>query len=143
MKIVIGNDHAGTEYKEQIMQLLVSKGHEVHNYGTDYSDSVDYPDHVHPVAKDVDQGQAAMGVLICGSGNGVTMTANKYQKVRAALCWNSEIAGLARRHNDANIICIPARFVSLELAKEMIETFTNQPFEGGRHLKRVNKMSCS
>lgn len=143
MKIVIGNDHAGTEYKKQIMQLLVSKGHEVHNYGTDHSDSVDYPDHVHPVAKDVDQGQANIGVLICGSGNGVTMTANKYQKVRAALCWNSEIAGLARSHNDANIICIPARFVSLDSAKEMIDIFINQPFEGGRHLNRVNKISCS
>lgn len=143
MKIVIGNDHAGTEYKEQIVELLVSKGHEVNNYGTDHSDSVDYPDHVHPVANDVDQGHAAMGVLICGSGNGVNMTANKYQKVRAALCWNSEIAELARSHNDANIICIPARFVSLDLAKEMIEIFITHPFEGGRHQNRVSKISCS
>ena len=143
MKIVIGNDHAGTEYKKSIVELLETMGHQVHNYGTDHNNSVDYPDHVHPVAKDVDQNNADFGVLICGSGNGVCMTANKYQNVRAALCWNTEIAGLARGHNNANIICIPARYVSLDQALNMIQTFFTEPFEGGRHQNRVDKIPCS
>ncbi len=143
MRIAIGNDHAGTEYKNVLIDLLKSMEHTVHNYGTDHNNSVDYPDHVHPVAKDVDQNNADLGILICGSGNGVCMTANKYQKVRAALCWNVEIAGLARSHNDANIICIPARYVSLEEAKLMVRTFLSEPFEGGRHQNRVNKIPCS
>ena len=143
MRIVIGNDHAGTEYKNVLIDLLQSMEHTVHNYGTDHNNSVDYPDHVHPVAKDVDQNNADIGILICGSGNGVCMTANKYQNVRAALCWNAEIAGLARSHNDANIICIPARYVSLEEAKHMVRTFLSEPFEGGRHQNRVNKIPCS
>lgn len=142
MKIVIGNDHAGTEYKKSIVELLETMGHQVHNYGTDHNNSVDYPDHVHPVAKDVDQNNADFGVLICGSGNGVCMTANKYQNVRAALCWNTEIAGLARGHNNANIICIPARYVSLDQALNMIQTFFTEPFEGGRHQNRVDKIPC-
>ncbi|MBL6607492.1 MAG: ribose 5-phosphate isomerase B [Flavobacteriaceae bacterium] len=143
MKIVIGNDHAGTDYKNNLVALLTSMGHEVHNYGTDHNSSVDYPDHVHPVAQDVDQKKADLGVLICGSGNGVCMTANKYQNVRAALCWTAEIAALARGHNDANIICIPARYVSLDEAKTMLEKFITEPFEGGRHQNRVNKIpSC-
>lgn len=143
MKIVIGNDHAGTDYKNNLVALLTSMGHEVHNYGTDHNSSVDYPDHVHPVAQDVDQKKADLGVLICGSGNGVCMTANKYQNVRAALCWTAEIAALARGHNDANIICIPARYVSLDKAKTMLEKFITEPFEGGRHQNRVNKIpSC-
>lgn len=143
MKIVIGNDHAGTEYKNNLVALLESIGHEVHNYGTDLNNSVDYPDHVHPVAQDVAQKRADLGVLICGSGNGVCMTANKYQNIRAALCWNPEIAQLARSHNDANIICIPARYVSLSVAKTMLEQFISEPFEGGRHQNRVNKIPCS
>ena len=143
MKIVIGNDHAGTDYKNNLVALLTSMGHEVHNYGTDHNSSVDYPDHVHPVAQDVDQKKADLGVLICGSGNGVCMTANKYQNVRAALCWTAEIAALARGHNDANIICIPARYVSLDEAKTMLEKFITEPFEAGRHQNRVNKIpSC-
>ena len=142
MKIVIGNDHAGTEYKNNLVALLESMGHEVHNYGTDLNNSVDYPDHVHPVAKDVASGTANYGILICGSGNGVCMTANKYQNVRAALCWSDEIAVLGRSHNDANIICIPARFVSLDEAKLMVTKFINEPFEGGRHQNRVNKIPC-
>lgn len=143
MKIVIGNDHAGTDYKNNLVAILTSMGHEVHNYGTDHNSSVDYPDHVHPVAQDVDQKKADLGVLICGSGNGVCMTANKYQNVRAALCWTAEIAALARGHNDANIICIPARYVSLDEAKTMLEKFITEPFEGGRHQNRVNKIpSC-
>ena len=143
MKIVIGNDHAGTEYKNNLVALLESIGHEVHNYGTDLNNSVEYPDHVHPVAQDVAQKRADLGVLICGSGNGVCMTANKYQNIRAALCWNPEIAQLARSHNDANIICIPARYVSLSVAKTMLEQFISEPFEGGRHQNRVNKIPCS
>ena len=143
MRIAIGNDHAGTEYKNVLIDLLKSMEHTVHNYGTDHNNSVDYPDHVHPVAKDVDQNNADIGILICGSGNGVCMTANKYQKVRAALCWSDEIAGLARSHNDANIICIPARYVSIEEAKLMVRTFVSEPFEGGRHQNRVNKIPCS
>lgn len=143
MKIVIGNDHAGTEYKNNLVALLESMGHEVQNYGTDLNNSVDYPDHVHPVAQDVAQKRADLGVLICGSGNGVCMTANKYQNIRAALCWNPEIAQLARSHNDANIICIPARYVSLSVAKTMLEQFISEPFEGGRHQNRVNKIPCS
>ena len=143
MRIVIGNDHAGTEYKNVLIDLLQSMEHTVDNYGTDHNSSVDYPDHVHPVAKDVDQNNAELGILICGSGNGVCMTANKYQNVRAALCWSAEIAGLARSHNDANIICIPARYVSLEEAKHMVRTFLSEPFEGGRHQNRVNKIPCS
>ncbi len=143
MKIVIGNDHAGTDYKNNLVAILTSMGHEVHNYGTDHNSSVDYPDHVHPVAQDVNQKKADLGVLICGSGNGVCMTANKYQNVRAALCWTAEIAALARGHNDANIICIPARYVSLDEAKTMLEKFITEPFEGGRHQNRVNKIpSC-
>ena len=143
MKIVIGNDHAGTDYKNNLVALLTSMGYEVHNYGTDHNSSVDYPDHVHPVAQDVDQKKADLGVLICGSGNGVCMTANKYQNVRAALCWTAEIAALARGHNDANIICIPARYVSLDEAKTMLEKFITEPFEGGRHQNLVNKIpSC-
>ena len=143
MKIVIGNDHAGTDYKNNLVALLTSIGHEVHNYGTDHNSSVDYPDHVHPVAQDVNQKKADLGVLICGSGNGVCMTANKHQNVRAALCWTAEIAALARGHNDANIICIPARYVSLDEAKTMLEKFITEPFEGGRHQNRVNKIpSC-
>jgi ribose 5-phosphate isomerase B len=143
MKIVIGNDHAGTDYKNSIVMLLESMGHEVQNYGTDQNSSVDYPDHVHPVASDIDKNKAELGVLICGSGNGVCMTANKYQNVRAALCWNEEIAGLARGHNNANIICIPARYVSLDQAKNMVQTFLSESFEGGRHQNRVNKIPCS
>jgi len=143
MNIVIGNDHAGTEYKQALVELIEQMGHSVQNYGTDDNASVDYPDHVHPVANDVASGIANYGVLICGSGNGVCMTANKYQNVRAALCWSDEIAVLGRSHNDANIICIPARFVSLEEAKLMVTKFINEPFEGGRHQNRVNKIPCA
>lgn len=140
MKISIGNDHAGTAYKELIQEKLQAMGHTVINHGTNSSDSVDYPDFVHPVAGDVEKGEADLGVIICGSGNGANMTANKHQGVRSALCWNVEIARLAREHNDANVISIPARFVAKELAVEMLETFVNTEFEGGRHQKRVNKI---
>jgi len=140
MKISIGNDHAGTDYKFAIIKLLESKGIEVTNYGTDSNDSVDYPDFVHPVAKDVVNKSADFGILICGSANGVAMTANKYQEVRAGLCWNKEIVELTRQHNNANILCIPARYTAIPQALQMVETFLNTKFEGGRHQNRVNKI---
>ncbi|SMG49339.1 ribose 5-phosphate isomerase B [Arenibacter troitsensis] len=142
MKIAIGNDHAGTEYKLAIIGLLKSMGTEVINHGTDGSDSVDYADFVHPVAIDVEEGNADLGIIICGSGNGVSMTANKHQKIRAALCWTSEIVQLAKEHNDANILSLPARFVSLPQALEMVKTFLNTSFEGGRHERRIEKIPC-
>jgi ribose 5-phosphate isomerase B len=142
MKISIGNDHAGSEYKRAIVEMLIAKGHEVTNYGTDSAASVDYPDFGHPVAADVSEAKADFGIVICGSGNGISMTVNKYAKVRAALCWMKEIAALARQHNDANIISIPARFISIAQAVEMVETFLNTEFEGGRHQNRVDKISC-
>jgi ribose 5-phosphate isomerase B len=142
MKIAIGNDHAGPDYKIAIVQFLEQEGYEVINYGTNTTDSVDYPDFGHPVAKDVSEGKVDFGIVICGSGNGIAMTANKHQKVRAALCWTKEIAALARQHNDANIISIPARFTSIDQAVEMVDTFLNTNFEGGRHATRVDKISC-
>lgn len=140
MKISIGNDHAGTSYKKLLQEKLESLGHEVTNYGTNSDDSVDYPDFVHPVATDVENGKADLGVIICGSGNGANMTANKHQGVRSALCWNTEIAELAKSHNNANILSIPSRFVSEELAIKMLETFLNTEFEGGRHQRRIDKI---
>tara|TARA_R110002074_G_scaffold293514_11_gene465229 strand:+ start:852 stop:1283 length:432 start_codon:yes stop_codon:yes gene_type:complete len=140
MNISIGNDHAGTDYKFAIVKLLESKGIKVNNYGTDANDSVDYPDFVHPVAKDVVAKEADFGILICGSANGVAMTANKYQEVRAGLCWTNEIVELIRQHNNANILCIPARYTSIPQALKMVETFLVTEFEGGRHQNRVNKI---
>ncbi|MDX1470260.1 MAG: ribose 5-phosphate isomerase B [Flavobacteriaceae bacterium] len=142
MKISIGNDHAGTEYKNLIVQHLQDAGHNVKNHGTNSDDSVDYPDFVHPVADDVENGNADFGIIICGSGNGANMTANKHQSVRSALCWTKEIAKLAREHNDANILSIPARFTAIQQALEMVDTFLNTDFEGGRHERRVNKIPC-
>ena len=143
MKISIGNDHAGPEYKKAIVAMLIAKGHEITNYGTDATDSVDYPDFGHPVAIDVAERKADFGIVICGSGNGISMAVNKHSKVRAALCWMKEIAVLARQHNDANIISIPARFTSIPQALEMVDVFLNTEFEGGRHQTRVDKISCS
>ena len=142
MKISIGNDHAGPEYKKAIVDFLKQKGHEIVNHGTNTFDSVDYPDFGHPVAIDVATGKADFGVVICGSGNGINMTVNKHQGIRSALCWDKEIASLARQHNDANIISIPARFTSIQQAVEMVDTFLNTSFEGGRHANRVNKIAC-
>jgi len=140
MKISIGNDHAGTEYKKEIIKHLESKKISVINNGTNKKESVDYPDHIHPVANQIEKGESQMGIIICGSGNGANMTANKHQKIRSALCWNNEIAKLARTHNNANILSIPSRFVSLKAAIEMVETFIKTEFEGGRHLTRINKI---
>lgn len=143
MKVAIGNDHAGTEYKLAIVGLLKSMGYEVVNHGSDGTDSVDYPDFIHPVASDVASDRADFGIIICGSGNGASMTANKHQKVRAALCWTKEIVQLAREHNDANILSLPARFISMPQALEMTKTFFNTKFQGGRHERRVEKIPCT
>lgn len=142
MKISIGNDHAGPDYKKAIVQFLESKGHTVINHGTDTFDSVDYPDFGHAVANDVEAQKADFGIIICGSGNGIAITANKHQGIRAALCWINEIAALARQHNNANIISIPARYTNIKQAVEMVETFLTTDFEGGRHATRVDKMAC-
>ncbi|MDU8884698.1 ribose 5-phosphate isomerase B [Yeosuana sp. MJ-SS3] len=143
MKISIGNDHAGTEYKFAVLKYLESKGIEVLNHGSDSSDSVDYADFIHPVAQDVEDNKADFGIIICGSGNGASMTANKHQGIRSAICWTKEIAELARSHNNANILSIPARFTAKEQAIEMVETFLNTSFEGGRHDRRINKIPLS
>lgn len=142
MRISIGNDHAGPDYKKVIVDYLQEKGHTIINHGTDTFDSVDYPDFGHEVAYDVQVKNADFGIVICGSGNGIAMTANKHQDVRAALCWTKEIAELARQHNDANVISIPARYTSIPQAVAMVDTFLNTAFEGGRHANRVNKIAC-
>lgn len=142
MQISIGNDHAGPEYKEKIIAFLKSENYETINYGTNTTDSVDYPDFIHPVAKDVSEGKSDFGIIICGSGNGANMTANKYQKIRSALCWKKEIVVLAREHNDANILSLPARFISIPQAIEMVKVFISTKFEGGRHQKRIDKIPC-
>ncbi len=140
MKISIGNDHAGPDYKKAIVDFLKSKGYEIINHGTDSFDSVDYPDMAHPVALDVTEKRVDLGIVICGSGNGIAMTVNKHQDIRAALCWTKEIAALARLHNDANVVSIPARFTSIQQAVEIVDTFISTDFEGGRHTTRVNKI---
>ncbi|HLO71206.1 MAG TPA: ribose 5-phosphate isomerase B [Flavipsychrobacter sp.] len=141
LPLALGCDHAGFELKEAVKKLLQENGWTVEDKGTYSTDSTDYPDYAHPVADMVSTGAASVGILICGSGNGVCMTANKHVGVRAALCWNEEIAALARQHNDANIICIPARFVPQEQAFNMLDTFLSIAFEGGRHERRVAKMA--
>lgn len=141
--VAIGCDHAGYEYRAQIISFLNKRDTHILDKGTDSSDSVDYPDFVHPVADAVEAGLADLGIVICGSGNGAAMTANKHQNIRAALCWNTELASLARLHNNANVISIPARFVSIEEAIAMVETFLDTDFEGGRHARRVDKMACT
>lgn len=140
--LAIGADHAGFEYKEAIIKHLTQKGFTITNMGTFSPESVDYPDFSHPVADAVERGNATLGILICGSANGVAMAANKHAGIRAAICWQLEIARLARTHNDANIICLPARFVALPYAIEMTELFINTAFEGGRHQRRVDKIAC-
>ena len=143
MKISIGNDHAGVDYKRAIIKHLENKGNTLNNYGTNVLESVDYPDFIHPVAKSVQEGKVDFGIIICGSGNGAAMTANKHQKVRAALCWTKEIAELARQHNDANILSLPARYLSLPQALQMVDVFISTKFEAGRHKNRVDKIACN
>lgn len=142
MKIAIGNDHAGTEYKKAILEHLENKGIEVVNFGTDSEDSVDYPDFIHPVAEAVTNKEVDWGIIICGSGNGANMTANKHKAIRSALCWNKEIVEMARRHNNANILSIPSRYTAKAQAIAMVDTFLNTEFDGGRHQRRVEKISA-
>ena len=142
LPVAIGCDHAGFDYKEAVISFLDGKNVSWKDFGTYSSDSVDYPDFAHPVSNAVESGEAGFGILICGSANGVAMTANKHQGIRAAVCWGEELAELARKHNNANIICIPARFVREGLVERMIEIFMHTDFEGGRHKNRVNKIAC-
>jgi ribose 5-phosphate isomerase B len=140
--IALGADHAGVAYKKEVIEWLENKGYQVKDFGTYSTDSVDYPDFAHPTAASVENGETAFGILFCGSANGVAITANKHASIRAGLCWLPEVAELTRLHNDANIICIPARFVSVESAIEMIDLFMTTAFEGGRHQGRVDKIRC-
>lgn len=143
MNISIGNDHAGVDLKEAIISYLEQKGHQLHNHGTNNEDSVDYPDFIHPVALDVEKKKSDIGIIICGSGNGAAMTANKHHNIRAALCWSAEISKLSRLHNDANILSIPARFVKFKQAMEIVDQFISTSFDGGRHQKRIEKIPCT
>lgn len=143
LPVAIGGDHAGYEYKEEVISYLEGKGVQIKDFGTDSSASVDYPDFAHPVASAVESGEYAYGILICGSANGVAITANKHQGIRAAICWGDELARLARSHNNANILCIPAKFVDTATAKEMVDIFAETVFEGGRHENRVKKIACA
>jgi ribose 5-phosphate isomerase B len=143
MKIALGGDHAGYQYKSLVLQQLEKLGHEVKDFGPFSEASVDYPDFVHPLATAVENKEYELGILLCGSGNGVAITANKHAGIRAALCWEKELAQLARSHNDANVLCLPARFVSEEVAAQMVEAFLTTPFEGGRHQTRVDKIACA
>ncbi|WP_114748677.1 ribose 5-phosphate isomerase B [Pleomorphovibrio marinus] len=142
--IALGGDHAGFTYKEKLTQVLLEKGYEVKDFGPYNDGSVDYPDYVHPLCREVgnEKGAINKGIIICGSGNGVAITANKHSHIRAAICWKEELAALARQHNDANVLAVPARFVDFELAVKMVETFLTTDFEGGRHQRRVDKITC-
>ncbi len=139
-KIAIASDHAGFELKEELKAFLKEKNIDTVDFGTDSSDSVDYPDYAHPLAEAVENGKVELGITICGSGNGINMTANKHQGIRSALCWNKEISVLARSHNNANICSLPARFISLQEAKDILGAFLSTEFEGGRHQKRIDKI---
>lgn len=141
-KIAIGGDHAGFDYKERLKKWLEKKGYTIHDFGTNSSESADYPDFAHPVAEAVEKKEYDFGVLICGSANGVAMAANKHQGIRAAICWTEELATLARQHNNANIVCLPARFISYNEAEKITDRFFHENFGGGRHERRVNKISC-
>jgi ribose 5-phosphate isomerase B len=141
--IAVGSDHAGFDYKEALISFLEGKGLTFTDFGTNSKDAVDYPDFAHPVAAAVEDGKAAFGILLCGSANGVAITANKHQGIRAAICWGEELAQLARAHNNANMICIPARFVREGDVEKMVGIFMSTAFEGGRHLRRVEKIGCA
>jgi ribose 5-phosphate isomerase B len=141
MKVALGSDHAGFEYKEKLRELLTNK-YELKDFGTHSKDSADYPDFAHPVSVAVENKVYDLGILVCGSANGVAITANKHQGIRAAICWNEELAVLARKHNDANILCIPARFIDFGMTEKIVDKFLTTDFEGGRHSTRVNKISC-
>ncbi len=140
LKIAIAGDHAGYQYKEMLKKVLTEKGYLVEDFGPHVEESVDYPDYVHPTVESIENKENEFGILICGSGNGVAMTANKHRLIRAALCWDVPLAALARHHNNANVLCIPSRFVSEETAVHMAEKFLSSEFEGGRHSRRVEKI---
>ena len=140
MNILVSNDHAGVELKNAVKDLLESKGYVVENLGDNSGESVDYPDIIHPLAKEISQNIEKKGIIMCGTGNGVSMVANKYEGVRAGLCWSKEIAELIRKHNDANVLSLPARFLSIKEALEIVEVFLETDFEGGRHERRVDKI---
>jgi len=140
--IAIGGDHAGFEYKTEMIKVLEAHGYEVKDFGPFTNASADYPDFVHPLCNAIEAGEFKQGILICGSGNGVAITANKHQGIRAALCWNEDLAALARQHNDANVLALPARFIPFDLAAKLAEIFLTTEFEGGRHATRVHKISC-
>ena len=140
MNLAIGSDHAGFETKQILVEYLKSKGHTVTDFGTNSPESMDYPDVAHPLAEAVEAGKFDLGITLCGSGNGINITLNKHQGIRSALCWNTEIAALARQHNNANICAIPARFISVDLAKQVVDTFLSTGFEGGRHQRRIDKI---
>jgi len=142
MNIAIGGDHASPALKQAIIEKFTNEGHVFNNFGTDDNSSVDYPDFGHPVAKAVEDKSADLGIVICGSGNGINMTVNKHAGIRSALCWNTELASLARQHNNANVLALPARFISQEVALAIVEAFLKASFEGGRHQKRVEKINC-
>lgn len=142
-KIAIACDHAGYEYKERLVEYFRSNGYEVKDFGAYSDESMDYPDTAHPLAYAIENGEYDLGFTLCGSGNGISMTANKHQGVRCALCWNVEISELARQHNDANVCGIPARFISYDEAKAIADAFLNTDFEGGRHQRRVDKIAIS
>ncbi len=143
IKIAIGGDHAGFDYKKEIIEVLTSQGHEVKDFGPYSTDSCDYPDYVHPLAQAVESGEYVRGIVICGSANGVNMTANKYQGIRSAMVWTPEMVKLTRTHNDANVLALAARFLNLEDCKLFVDLFLTTEFEGGRHENRVNKIACS
>jgi ribose 5-phosphate isomerase B len=141
-KIAVGADHAGFEYKELLRKWLEKNGYTFKDFGTHTADSADYPDFAHPVATAVEKNEFELGLLVCGSANGVAITANKHQGIRAAICWNEELASLARQHNNANVLCLPARYITIELAEKILDRFLHSSFEGGRHARRVGKISC-
>jgi ribose 5-phosphate isomerase B len=141
-KIAIGGDHAGFEYKTELIKVLETEGYEIRDFGPYSGDSADYPDFVHPLCEAIEKGEFKQGVLICGSGNGVAITANKHQGIRAALCWTEDLASLARQHNDANVLALPARFIPFDLAEKLTKQFLSTDFEGGRHATRVGKIAC-
>lgn len=141
-KIAIGCDHAGFEYKEGLKKWLADNGYETKDFGTYSKDAIDYPDFAHPVANAIEDKQFDLGILVCGSANGVAIVANKHQGIRAAICWNEELAALARQHNNANIVCLPARFIPYDMAEKITDRFLHESFEGGRHARRVSKISC-
>lgn len=142
MKIGICNDHAGVDYKNRLSEYLTGKGYEIVNFGTDTPDSIDYSDLAHPLAEAVESGKVDLGIAFCGTGNGMAMTLNKHQGIRAGLCWSVEIGKLIKQHNKANVLVLPARFISYETVVEITDAWLTEEFEGGRHLNRINKIPC-